>query len=877
MKKILLGQGKGKREVNETNFTGVELASTEHILPVDRITQTLDSYKEYLSEKDSSQIYRLIFTINPVCTNILFNLGTEIVYKEGSDECTCLDSTGNAPNNNELKKYQRDYKSKTAIEGYSCKFCGTSYTGPVPTSPWWCTAGCGRMNPPETTPSFNSLLTRADAIRDTAYSHPEIGNFTYHCGVDIFNNHMLRNREFKVVNKLKTADRNFNTIKDYLRDADGNIINEKLVKYNGISVTSKIHLYQVDDIRTYQESVHDNLVESNGWVGFINPATMNIANYVTGDTSVTINKCMNNNKAGEFIDMYPDRSLYSFTPKYNKYRNRLEYNWDYFITYPYSADTGNTLILNGIRCYFYDLNELSESYFAKGNSGETNFVVHMRTQIKNAFYKGSFANFSFGGDAETEVPVKVENIGFNGDDTQHVFSVNFESLVGCLMTAGVNSGDQSWRSKISNLQIRVRKNVRGTDCKYYIRKFKCINKNLNNSINPLAFAENIYSDKVSQIVFNDDIVTSGLTDNLGRQVSEVFLTIVKRNKGNDEWYLNKNYTADTVEFSHCFGKVSSGFDMAPSENEKNIHYLTATNRNRYALEDDINDSFEEFYGDIVEFSPMTIEETVLEDVYHRFNTMQRETQITEYSQVIYDSFISDDYDVSTSEGFRVQEKTSDFSNICDEGYYYKPHYRVKLRAFDETVKQGSHIKMSFISGLSTNDNQVFSGTTNVPYGIVCYTDDSGLHSDALYLIDKDGKRVDAKVLSVSGPLRTEIVFSADTIVDISNYNVFKPNIMKPAYAYELNDGTGRYLWRDILPDNKILYGDELYDSTFTNGAHYFHLGINFYLKRQDPFGEYGLNVRNTSGNMDTFTGASEGEFKEISTAEYKTEGENDIC
>lgn len=840
MKKILLGQSKGKRNVNETNFTGVELVSTEHILPVDRITQTLDSYKEYLSEKDSSEIYRLIFTINPVCTNILFNSGTEIVYKEGSNDCMCLDSNGSIPNDNCIKNYQRDYKGMAA-----------------------------------------NALMRNDAIKDTAYSHPEIGCLTYHCGVDIFNNHMLRNREFKVVNKLKTANTNFNTITDFLRDADGNVIKERLVKATNMAITTNIHLYQVDDIRSYQESVHDNLVESNGWVGFINPVTMSIPNYVTGDTSIIINKCMNNNKAGEFIDMYPDRSLYSFIPKYNKYRNRLEHNWDYFITYPYSAETNNELIRGGIKCYFYDLNELSESYFAKGDSGETNFVVHMKTQIKNVFYKGSFVNFSFGGDAETETPVKVENIGFNGDDTQHIFSVNFESLVGCLMTAGVNGGDPSWRNKINNLTIRVKKNVRGADCKYYIRKFKCISKTLNSSINPLAFAENIYSDKVAQIVFNDDIVTSGLTDNLGRQISEVFLTIVKRNKGNEAWYLDKNYTADTVEFSHCFGKVSSGFDMEPEEGENyNIHYLTAGNRERKALENDINDTFNEFYGDIVEFSPYTIEETVLEDVYHRFNTMQRETELVEYSQVKYDVFKADDYDVTQS-SFEVEEKSLfpnvSFANICNEGYYYKPHYRVKLREFDDVVRQGSHIKMSFLSGLSTNDNQVFSGTTNVPYGIVCYTDDSGLHSDTLYLIDKDGKRIEAKVLSVSGPLRTEISFSADTIVEISNYNVFKPNTMKPPYAYELNDGSGRYLWRDVLTENKIMYGDELYNSMFTNGAHYFHSNVNFYLKRQDPFGEYGLNVRNDGSNMDTFTGASEGELKEISIAEYKTEGENDIC
>ena len=46
-----------------------------------------------------------------------------------------------------------------------------------------------------------------------------------------------------------------------------------------------------------------------------------------------------NRNACEFIDLYPDRTLFSFLPKYNKYRKRAEKNWDYCITYPKSKDS----------------------------------------------------------------------------------------------------------------------------------------------------------------------------------------------------------------------------------------------------------------------------------------------------------------------------------------------------------------------------------------------------------------------------------------------------------------------------------------------------------------------------------------------------------
>ena len=37
-----------------------------------------------------------------------------------------------------------------------------------------------------------------------------------------------------------------------------------------------------------------------------------------------INRVINNKDIGAFVDMYPDRSLYSILPKYNKYRNSKE-------------------------------------------------------------------------------------------------------------------------------------------------------------------------------------------------------------------------------------------------------------------------------------------------------------------------------------------------------------------------------------------------------------------------------------------------------------------------------------------------------------------------------------------------------------------------
>jgi hypothetical protein len=80
----------------------------------------------------------------------------------------------------------------------------------------------------------------------------------------------------------------------------------------------------------------DNCIEKDGWWGFTNPNTIEINN--NSGNSISINRMMANNKSCEFIDLYPDRSLFSFIPKFNKFRRRSENNWDYCLTYPFKKD-----------------------------------------------------------------------------------------------------------------------------------------------------------------------------------------------------------------------------------------------------------------------------------------------------------------------------------------------------------------------------------------------------------------------------------------------------------------------------------------------------------------------------------------------------------
>ena len=345
MVKLLLNKQRSKNSFNVDNNIKINIKNKTNILPLEEINERVNSYEQYISEKTSSQKYRLSFNITPICSNVLFNNISEIVYHEGGDDCLVFGCNGISGATNNITKSIIDY----------CTY---------------------KDNNAE-------FLTRYDLINDTAYSHPHIGGVVYHCGYDIFNNHTLRKEEFNIVNKIdkkNNSKKYFNTIRDYSRDFNGNTIIEHMLDLSTDNKTFQKHLYQVDNILTFEESINENLIEKDGWVGFINPTNLNIVNYNNNDISISIGKCMNNNKSCEMIDMYPDRSLYSFIPKINKYRNnREEKNWDYCLTYPYEN--------------YY--NELVEHVCENGTKINYYPCIDISNYLNNEDFKNNLNNLSF--------------------------------------------------------------------------------------------------------------------------------------------------------------------------------------------------------------------------------------------------------------------------------------------------------------------------------------------------------------------------------------------------------------------------------------------------------------------------------------------------
>lgn len=795
MTQIRLGQSDSVYSNNVENSVHVNLEQRAKLLPYTEVEDVVNLYDVYNAERDASRNYRLTFTLSPVCTNILYNMRTEVVQNEGAGNCVAL----------------------------------------------------VRDDDTATTPSMatnQTTLDRKQAIRDTEYSHENVGNFKYHCGLDMLNNHKLRTNDFMHINKVKadasTDIKNiFNTMWDIKRDFNGEVVIEQHADSDS-TVASETHIYQLDNILSFEEAFRDKIVSRDGWYGFVNKAGINIPSAQVGADAVNLylNKIIQYNKPCEIYNLYPDKSLYSFIPKINKHRRRLEYNWDYVLTYPYSSDTEtfnwiNQNVANAIKITKKGV------WNPNGNRG----YIWFTTLMKHNLQVNDRIRIYYGGNGMNEYSylLRVVRIG----------DANGENLENCFMI------DEWGNEALENEQLLFfKKETNGVQSQYYIRQFKKLQKQTNNGvrdyasqIGKLAYAENIYGDPMAQIIYTDTINTEGLVDNLGRDVSEIYLTIVKTNRGHNKWYSSDSdrYTSGEIEFSHCFGEVTSGFDLGDEQADYNIRKLHNIRRTGDAdieglwtaptpLERDITvGSKSVFYGDIVEFNPANYTETVLEPVYHRFNTAQREYYKDDaLADIFDDELIGDDYD---EDGFEIETTNINtngaYGNLQPEGYFYNPHYKIQLRKVESVPSTNLAHKILLEEGTapsysSSGENYFVTFTPSNKYEY--------LINDAFAFYNYATKKVAWGVVdSISGDTLT-----VRTVVDLStwvgaDYDIILTDGSVPYFATYLPISE-TFVWRDtVLPS-----ADLEDDSTFANGCFYINSNINLFLRRQDPTNKYGL-------------------------------------
>ena len=777
---LLQEKSLNRSQDNAEKSLNIDLSAKSRLIPYSTAAGMLGLNDLYVEERDACETYRMIFTVNPVCTNALFNSVTEPVYMEGSLSAFSLVESSVTRDNEDI----------------------------FPN---------GVLNQSANTDNTISNVDQIAAIRDTEFSHEKIGNFTYHCGYDIFNNHLLRTNEFEHVQMdetdEKTNEKVFNTIFDYAVDFSGKtvtrVLGESTGPFNGLTkeatARTNVRMYQLDTIKSLNGAFYDELRLVDGWYGFYNSGYIEIPNGKIGnkEEEIYLNHVLNNEASCGFIDMYPDRSLYSFIPKPNRFRKRLERNWDCTIVYPFENDYDTFYLLNDNDAGAIKVINAKVVY---NNVGDQ--LIQFHSLLRHTLEPGDEVRFFYRGDGEnTElqrfmVPVRVISVGdTEGNEENRYFTIKYGDITTfCII-----------EEETKNLLLRDKTGTGGTpihffykkvegghDNKYYFRKFKefknyqyvqlfdepdtavkvtkepsIINENspetikydkdyfnkvgssLNYTQNKIAFASNIYGDRVAQVIFNDDICVSGLKDNIGRNLSKVYLMVEKTNRGHKEWYDEGNASAETVEYSHCFGDVTSGLDLPIDDEATDYNVRKLYNVFREECEETYSDGLDvileetptgdyngtpiplesgltldtnnegyrdEFFGDIVEFSKANFTETKIEKVYHRFNTAQRECLANnKYFDIHYDDLVGDLFDVSAlTEGAEDKYDLGEFvissytlndidgtkfpGNIAPEGYFYSPFYEVALKEIADEPQYVTVKRINFDPKLASVTN-----------------------------------------------------------------------------------------------------------------------------------------------------------------------------
>lgn len=609
--KVFLQSHISKQSSNTSNGVNVQLKGKRKLLPTTDMSESVSQYEQYLEERGKCNKIRLTCQVNPICSNVLYNSVTEIVRNEGSDDVEVLNYGNEALSKGTIKTENTSGKNKK-VDFWS--------------SPSWNGDALTILN------GNAKDYHPTNAIRDTQLSSPSNG-FVYHCGKDIFNNHLIRSNTFKTICKSQGGNEDtFNTIADKMRDVKGNEVVETLyfpvdAPIDGHKKDVTMHVYRYDDILTYADSVKNRLVQKyDGWVGFYNRSKIKSYNDFKKGEIMDIERPIMYKNGGDFIEMYPDRSLYSFVPKFNKHRKRVEKNWEYCITYPSSSTTdGFDSIINksngALKAIYFDEN-------SKGDNGGSQLVIYGIS--KHGLMVGDFVSvyktLRNGTDERVvesaEVSAVVDDYIFvlKGNSTAISNSwhdVNQDELSnGKITVDGVEyslasnkkyfvdaSGNKYYlvNGKYVNLDldsqhISYKKVVNGIECNYYVRIFSKVPNFKNASavtsseydiykddsklireyqgsdydfeshVSRLAFAKNIYGDEIGEVVFTDDIDISNLKDNLGRPLSTLYITFLKSNGGYKEWYGFDNVPIyppnDKVTYSHCFGALTCGYETS---------------------------------------------------------------------------------------------------------------------------------------------------------------------------------------------------------------------------------------------------------------------------------------------------------------------------
>lgn len=258
-----------------------------------------------------------------------------------------------------------------------------------------------------------------------------------------------------------------------------------------------------------------------------------------------------------------------------------------------------------------------------------------------------------------------------------------------------------------------------------------------------------------------------------------------------------------------------------------------------------------FIGDLVSYNDMECIEIEIGDMYHRFNTAQREYDQSQLEKKRYNftvhEVMGNDFD-NGGNNVISYTNTNHQENILPEGYCYKAHYKVRLGEFGP-VRQGSHRTVIVQSAQPIHAGEIL-------IKVICSFKHNLYGGNELYICDDINRIwyksmvrdiIDDYTVLINPISNTETPYinwiTTSEMLSAGTLKLRKKNYDIPDYA--ANILTNTFVWRDRLPNGDI-NNDVTKGMPFASGCFYIDTIVNFHLLRQDPFGYSGLRDIDTS-------------------------------
>ena len=469
---------------------------------------------------------------------------------------------------------------------------------------------------------------------------------------------------------------------------------------------------------TFRPTCKFQLLYNNSYTGTTNYVPLENNLYYINETQSVLLQCDNNPnnvywqgfpQYHEFDFIRSDYGVSGYTQPPNNHINFISksastYNWNFFVSYPYKnidkilqvydPNLNNVFTWNAVNGIPFIIS--SNNFSLNGNN-----MVQFRCSVKHGLLVGEYVKLSF---------------SYNGNDTYQIFEIGdglpgTDEYVFNIFNIGFTGNTFAKNTKGTFKRIINGENPQDTTSKYYVLQHKILTNVDDYVLVNAGFEKNIFGSKKKfespvytpnnvkrvsfkegsqsyTLSFNKDIDVSSLRDNQKRPISELYITTVWKG------YFGLTFGLQNLNGDYVGLKEGFDFNLPLDKFNKPNEWWKLSNSNSTFVGDNnqpyplgtlsVNNTlpFTMIGGPnngplIFKYMESLKEGDVLDGGFYEWN---------DYEQT--ERLISDINHKFTFNSFVFNISDTD-DNANQMGYYYKPHSKMKIRAFSNYIETGN--------------------------------------------------------------------------------------------------------------------------------------------------------------------------------------------